>query len=222
MSVPADKSNSPEIADATGDVPGEEPYDFRVAIYPEYWLFNSDARQGPRVFPLTKHISQVGRGRECEVFLANDSIISRYHCEIEIADCGVTVRDLKSTNGTLINGEKIQSRTLPVGASLQVGHTVLTLENRTKSNIDMIEAFVKVNSRDPLTSLRNEKHLLTVMLHNLHQVEGESAVVVFCLKDLQEYDRQRGHTDVNSLIGIAGGRLEDDLGHRGELWTCYG
>ncbi len=49
----------------------------------------------------------VGRGTECHL-RPNSELISRHHCMFIIGDNGVTVRDLGSTNGTLVNGERVQ------------------------------------------------------------------------------------------------------------------
>lgn len=52
----------------------------------------------------------VGREVECDIQLAYQQI-SRYHAKIYVSANGVFVEDLKSSNGTYINGRKIRSRT---------------------------------------------------------------------------------------------------------------
>jgi eukaryotic-like serine/threonine-protein kinase len=52
----------------------------------------------------------IGRARDCDIRLPLDppfQAISRHHCLLEIDPPSVRVRDLRSTNGTYVNGTKI-------------------------------------------------------------------------------------------------------------------
>ena len=64
----------------------------------------------------------VGRSHDVDVRVV-DSWISRIHCEISELDGTLVVRDLESTNGTLINGEQIKEALLLPGDRLTVGIT---------------------------------------------------------------------------------------------------
>ncbi len=66
-----------------------------------------------------KHL-RVGRGSHCEIVLADDAI-SKGHAVIEFSDSGYRVRDLGSTNGTLLNGSEVKLAELKHGDRLQVG-----------------------------------------------------------------------------------------------------
>lgn len=72
----------------------------------------------------------VGRGDEAKFRVHQDSV-SRRHCELFVKDDAVFVRDLGSTNGTLVEGEKIASsvaKLVPPGAQIRVGGLVFRLE----------------------------------------------------------------------------------------------
>lgn len=65
-------------------------------------------------FPLVDEML-VGREVECQIAL-NSGHISRYHAKITQTAAGVVVEDLRSTNGTFINGRRISSpQTLTLG-----------------------------------------------------------------------------------------------------------
>ncbi len=67
----------------------------------------------------------VGRGPECHV-RPNSELVSRQHCMLVIHGRAVVVRDLGSTNGTLVNGQRvIDERLLHNGDTLQLGPLVL-------------------------------------------------------------------------------------------------
>ena len=65
-----------------------------------------------------------GRGTECHI-RPNSSWVSRQHCLLRVTEDAVELRDLGSTNGTLINGKRlIGQRTLAHGDQIQIGPLV--------------------------------------------------------------------------------------------------
>ncbi|QDU97293.1 FHA domain-containing protein [Lignipirellula cremea] len=63
----------------------------------------------------------IGRADGCHLRPRTDTV-SRKHCVITIDDRGVTIRDLKSRNGVIINDRKIEERTaLKPGDVLRIG-----------------------------------------------------------------------------------------------------
>jgi hypothetical protein len=82
---------------------------------------------GERV-PLGELTVSIGRLPECTIPLA-DSNVSRRHCEIRTVGRGFVVKDLGSTNGTKVNGIRIESeRILNDGDIVSVGSTHLRFE----------------------------------------------------------------------------------------------
>ena len=68
-----------------------------------------------------------GRGTECHI-RPNSSWVSRQHCLLRVAGEEVRLRDLGSTNGTLINGIRlIGERLLTHGDQIQIGPLVFEL-----------------------------------------------------------------------------------------------
>lgn len=69
--------------------------------------------------PLAKFF--IGRGEDCHLRPQSD-LISRHHCAILIESGQVIIRDLKSRNGTVVNGEKITGDVqLKGGDTVKVG-----------------------------------------------------------------------------------------------------
>ena len=56
----------------------------------------------------------LGRDAGCDFTLASDSV-SRRHARLELGDGRLTVTDLGSTNGTFVNGKRVQESVLGVG-----------------------------------------------------------------------------------------------------------
>jgi pSer/pThr/pTyr-binding forkhead associated (FHA) protein len=66
-----------------------------------------------------------GRGPECHVRPDSPSV-SRQHCLLRVETDSVSIRDLMSTNGTLVNGTRLLGeRLLEEGDRVQIGPLVL-------------------------------------------------------------------------------------------------
>ena len=72
-------------------------------------------------FHLDAPLTLVGRSRACEVCL-DSSRVSRRHCCLAFGHGEVLVRDLGSTNGTRINGRRVEKGLLRPGDVLGIAH----------------------------------------------------------------------------------------------------
>src|SRR5712692_3523551 len=70
----------------------------------------------------------IGRSESAHLYLPEDKFFSRHHCLLEIAPPRCFLRDLGSTNGTFVNGQKVPEAFLRSGDRIQGGQTVLEVE----------------------------------------------------------------------------------------------
>ena len=75
-----------------------------------------------REVPVTGDRLVIGRSRECDIRLA-DANVSRRHAEIRHEDGLYWVIDLGSTNGTELNGRRIERAQLSDGDHITLGAT---------------------------------------------------------------------------------------------------
>ncbi len=66
----------------------------------------------------------VGRDEECDIRI-NASNVSREHCTIEQAGDDTMLRDLHSTGGTFLDGEKVDEIRIEDGMEFKVGPAIL-------------------------------------------------------------------------------------------------
>ncbi len=71
----------------------------------------------------------IGRADQCDITI-NDSSVSRKHASVERKDSRFLLQDLKSTNGTLVNGESIDVHVLSHGDKIRIGKTVFQFLGR--------------------------------------------------------------------------------------------
>ena len=68
----------------------------------------------------------IGRDAACTVTIDNDAFVSALHARVFLLDGQPMVEDLDSTNGSFLNGNRLQGmRLLHRGDRIQVGYTVL-------------------------------------------------------------------------------------------------
>jgi len=88
--------------------------------------------QTGRVFTFDQHETfMIGRSEDSQFCLPHDRFFSRNHCLLEIAPPQCFLRDLGSTNGTFVNGLKVETAHLKNGDRIQGGETVLEVEVST-------------------------------------------------------------------------------------------
>ena len=82
---------------------------------------------GTTAYPLMRAITRLGRGTDVDIRV-DDPGVSRRHCEIVLGS-PVLLRDLNSTNGTLVNGARVGETPIQDGTAFQVGQTVLVFRS---------------------------------------------------------------------------------------------
>src|SRR4029079_13238719 len=68
-----------------------------------------EGRQQGKLIPLIVRQFLIGREQDCHL-RPNSDLVSRHHCVFTIDDFTARLRDLGSTNGTYVNGERIQGQ----------------------------------------------------------------------------------------------------------------
>lgn len=88
-------------------------------------MFRSDGQR--RSFSIHKDITVLGRREDCDVRIPL-SEISRKHCRVIREENKVRVEDLGSSNGTFVNGQRVQQATLAAGDTLRVGPVAFVIQ----------------------------------------------------------------------------------------------
>lgn len=73
----------------------------------------------------------IGRTDDSHLCLPEDKFFSRHHCLLEVNPPRCFMRDLGSTNGTFVNGQRVNEAFLKSGDRIQGGETVLLVEVNT-------------------------------------------------------------------------------------------
>ena len=77
------------------------------------------------VFSVAKPRITIGRSN-ADITI-NDRVVSRLHCALEISEDSVLLRDLGSTNGTIVGSQLVETATLTSGSTFRVGMHIFQL-----------------------------------------------------------------------------------------------
>ena len=81
--------------------------------------------------------TRIGRDSFNDVVFASDLMVSRFHAEVVVNSAGgFDVIDLRSANGTFVNGQPVKRQALQVGDLLTVGSTVMTYARGSLEPLD--------------------------------------------------------------------------------------
>jgi pSer/pThr/pTyr-binding forkhead associated (FHA) protein len=83
---------------------------------------------GEKVIELHLGVNRFGRSKDNEFQIEHSTISSR-HCEIELSDQGLVLRDCGSTNGTFLAGEPVREAPLSAGQTIRLGEIELVVDN---------------------------------------------------------------------------------------------
>ena len=106
--------SGPAVAEVM-DLPQDKKYSLAVL----------QGKASGQIFNITKVRTIIGRA-DCDVVL-DDPEASRQHASIEVLGARVVVSDMKSTNGTFVDGEQIDSSELQNHNEFRIGEHVLML-----------------------------------------------------------------------------------------------
>lgn len=88
--------------------------------------------------PLVKNRLLVGRRPTCDIVLGFPNI-SSHHCEFELRENYWHIRDLGSSNGIRVNGERCQSKTVMPGDEVQIAKQRYIIQYKVRGNAPLPE-----------------------------------------------------------------------------------
>src|SRR5712692_8033426 len=156
--------------------------------------------------PLDRAQVTVGRALDADIRV-NDSRASRLHARIitEPDESGVTryrLKDLDSTNGTIINGKAIDQALLQDGDKFGIGDQLIRFEMLDEIDREFQQQIHRLLVHDDLTGLLTSKSFFSELRREAARAEAESMPFCVLMSDLDYFK------EVNEV------RHQDAEGHR--------
>jgi diguanylate cyclase (GGDEF)-like protein len=151
-------------------------------------------------YDLSDAVVDIGRQEECVISVPS-SKVSRRHASVQRVLGRYTVADLGSTNGTFLNGERLEtSRELTDGDKIKVGELVLKYME-SKLELQYHQQILSMATTDALTGVHNKRAFDESFTHSVLKASVEAAPLCLLLFDVDHFKR------INDTHGHAAGDL---------------
>lgn len=153
----------------------------------------------------------IGRGSGCSLMLQGDSV-SRQHARIEWAGSGHVLTDMRSTNGSFVNYERVTSGQLRDGDHIQIGKTLMKYLAGDNPEAAYHESLDRLVRHDALTGALN-KAAFEEELRVACGLDDDVSLVLFDLDHFKVVNDDHGHTAGDMVlrgIGEIARELVDD------------
>lgn len=106
--------------------------------------------EGGNTIELSRDLTVVGRKEDCDLRLDHKSI-SKFHCVIVRLENTLLIRDLGSTNGTMVNGKRIRRATLKNNDCLNIANIPFKVQISSGDAVEkkpQFEGTIKINNQE--------------------------------------------------------------------------
>jgi diguanylate cyclase (GGDEF)-like protein len=144
----------------------------------------------------------IGRGPDVQLRIDHGSV-SRRHCELWRDGDVYRVRDLGSTNRTLVNERAISEARLQDGDLIVVGKSMLKFISRASVEARFQDALYELATHDALTGLANRRHFLAFAdaeVARARQLGGPLALAILDLDRFKEINDRHGHARGDDVL----------------------
>ncbi len=147
--------------------------------------------------PLLQQQLTLGRGDGCDVLIMDPSV-SRKHVQLscrkliakgERQGLRVVLRDLGSTNGTLVNYRKVRRAVLKPGDKICIGRVILKFELKDLADKNYFDEIYRLATTDSLTGLLNRAAITRVMQEEIVKRQRYPRRLSVILLDIDEFKR---------------------------------
>ena len=162
--------------------------------------------------PLDRDEVTLGRALEADVRI-NDSRASRLHARIIVernAEHGAVrciIRDLASTNGTLINGQPLTEAVLSEGDKISIGDQLFRFDMLDEIDREFQQQIHRLISHDELTGLLTSKSFFSELRREAAKAEVKSHPFCVLMMDVDHFKQ------VNDTYGhLVGSQTLEEIG----------
>ena len=143
-----------------------------------------------------------GRAPECD-FQISERSVSRQHARVWKEPAGYRVKDLDSTNKTLVNDQPIIEAELRDGDHIAIGTCVLKFMERSSVEARYHDEIYQLATADPLTGLYNRRHFLQLLERELARCASHGRSLALLIVDLDHFksvNDRHGHPAGDAVL----------------------
>lgn len=205
-----DKSDETSLGQEASEKETSSQYQGRRERRPALVFLRGELLAVP--IPLERDQVTLGRALEADIRI-NDSRASRLHARIttERDDASGATRfclaDLGSTNGTILNGKRIERAFLEDGDKFEVGDQLIRFEMLDEIDREFQQQIHRLLVHDELTGLLTSKSFFSELRREAARAEGEKMPFCVLMMDIDHFK------EVNDTYGhLAGSETLQEVG----------
>jgi diguanylate cyclase (GGDEF)-like protein len=178
---------------------GEDPLTRAMAPEPALITMRGDIEG--QVFRLRLGRQLIGRRPECDIRL-RERAVSGIHAEVIRSASGVVIRDLASTNGTLVNGARIgDASALVHGSLVRIGNCIFKYVD-SALDVEFTESLHEKGITDALTGAYNKAYASARLAYALDGMTTAHpvSVIAFDYDDFKRINDEQGHASGDEVL----------------------
>jgi len=176
-----------------------------------------------QVFRLRSGRQVIGRRPECDIRV-RERAVSGIHAEIIRVRDTVTINDLASTNGTLLNGLRIRTPVpLVQGNLLKLGNCIFRYVD-SLLEVEFTEALHARGTTDQLTGAINKSYLIARLGFAIDMTSEARpvSVVAFDFDNFKQVNDQNGHAAGDYVLRASSALIMESFVRPGDLFARMG
>lgn len=162
--------------------------------------------------PLEREEVTLGRALDADIRI-NDSRASRLHARISTERDQATgetryrITDLGSTNGTILNGERVEQAVLEAGDKFEIGDQLIRFEMLDEIDREFQQQIHRLLVHDELTGLLTSKSFFSELRREAARAEADKMPFCVFMMDIDHFK------EVNDTYGhLAGSETLEEVG----------
>lgn len=180
----------------------------------EPFLVAISGRETGRAIPLKQKNLRVGREPECDLVIDSPHI-SRFHAELFWVGSQLKIKDLGSTNGVFVNGQKVQEHLLHNGDKILFGTQMyykIIYQDAVDQNYQ--QSLFKAANTDALTGLYNKRYFMECLEKEFSYSRRSLQPMSLILMDIDYFKKindTHGHIAGDKILKSVGKLLSNQV-----------
>jgi diguanylate cyclase (GGDEF)-like protein len=206
----ADNSDDNSLGNQSGEIDTFSGHQRRADLRPALVFLRGELLAVQ--IPLEREQVTLGRALEADIRV-NDARASRLHARItcerneETGKARYRLNDLDSTNGTLLNGKRIESAFLEDGDKFEIGEQLIRFEMLDEIDREFQQQIHRLLVHDELTGLLTSKSFFSELRREAARAEAEDMPFCVLMMDIDYFK------EVNDTYGhLVGSETLEDVG----------
>ena len=194
----------------------EDLNDALVHIYPS----------GPQLgkkWELPHQAVTIGRDHSSDI-VVNHSSVSRHHAELTFHGIYRSISDLRSTNGSFVNGHQIQNQILKSGDRIKIGETIFKYLMGSDVETAYHEEIYRMTIIDGLTNIFNKRHFMENLQRELARSVRHKrplSLIIFDIDFFKNINDTHGHLAGDTILHTLAKRIKLRM-RKDEFFARYG